>query len=282
MKKLFKTRILIFFTGIFLIVLNIIGMLTPLRNPDIYNEKRVGFQDDITLTEEQVYDILAKPYSTDEEFIRRVNDTVNKGIAHYWSDEGIEKYNLRVPIYENYMLFARSFISPTYYKRYEFSNYKKALERGVGLCSQQAVIVSGILSEHRIKTEIVGLSGHVVLMAQVDSETNTWWVLDPDYGVVIEHDIWTIQENPEIIRSYYYEKGYDSRRVNRLVEIYDSNGNVYVEEIKAWIGSERYDFEYLSYIGIWILPLLLLLLSYLRGQSYKEVEERSTPNQNEK
>ena len=63
-------------------------------------------------------------------------------IAHYWRDEGINKYYLRIPFWENYLLYIASYIDPEEYLKYEFYDYRRAIERGVGLCSQQAIIVS--------------------------------------------------------------------------------------------------------------------------------------------
>ena len=156
-----------------------------------------------------------------KEYITNLNEAVHQGIAHYWRDEGINKYNLRIPFYENYLLFIASYLAPEEYLKYEFYDYRRAIERGVGLCSQQAIIVSEILLEKRIPSFIIGLSGHVVLRAQVDADRDEWWVLDPDYGVVIPHDIDIIEKNPKIIRSFYAQAGYKPKTIDSLGKIYE-------------------------------------------------------------
>ena len=41
---------------------------------------------------------------------------------------GINKYNLRIPFYENYLLFIASYLNPEEYLKYEFVDYRKAIE----------------------------------------------------------------------------------------------------------------------------------------------------------
>ncbi|MBI1923541.1 hypothetical protein HYR99_04745 [Candidatus Poribacteria bacterium] len=209
------------------------------------------------MTEEQVKAIISHRDASDEIYAVKINDAINKGIAHYWRKEGIDKYKLRVPIYENYLLFLASYLYPSVYERYEFRNYRQALERGVGLCSQHAFILVGFLRENGIRCEPVGLSGHVVVTAQVDKSNDTWWILDPDYGVVIKQSLDEIEKNPEIIRPYYAEKGYDKNSavtpsVDDLVRIYGKDGN-YIGAGRRWGYIES-----LSYILIWVIPLGLV------------------------
>jgi hypothetical protein len=53
------------------------------------------------------------------------------------------------------------------------------------------------------------LDGHVVAEAQVGWEKDTWWILDEDLGVVLEHAIKTIEEHPEMVIENYVNAGYD-------------------------------------------------------------------------
>ncbi len=252
----------LFLIGLILIGLNITGFFVPLRNPDIYQEPNTPFKDDITLAEKQLYEIIEKKEDeSNEKYVVRLNEAINKGIAHYWDDSGINEYSLRIPIYENYLLFFASYIAPPPYSKYEYCNYRKAIERGVGLCSQHAIIISAILEEKNIGSKIIELpilSRHVVAMAQVNKENNTWWVLDPDYGVVIKHDILEIEKNPQIIREYYTEKGYDAKTVNKLIKTYGQEGSLIRDGVKDYCGRIKYYIEYLSYIGIWVITMIFL------------------------
>jgi len=82
------------------------------------------------------------------------------------------------------------------------------------------------LLEKNIPSFIIGLSGHVVLRAQTDANRDQWWVLDPDYGVIIPYDIDIIENNPKIIRRFYAQAGYKLKTIALLEKIYDKKGNV--------------------------------------------------------
>lgn len=244
-------------------MLNVPGIFLSLRNSSIYNETSTILNNDITLNYvEMKQQIVRRANESDEEYVFRISKIIHDGIVNYWLDEGIEKYNLRVPIWENYLLYLVSFIKPDIYRKYEYANYNKAIERGVGLCSQQAIIVTGILNDNGIDAEIIALSGHFVLRAKVNE--NTWYVVDPDYGVVISHDIFEIEANPDLIRPYYGDlesklnasEGLSSR----MVALYGHYGNViYKNGVIGYFGKKRYYFEYLSYIAIWVIPLLMFI-----------------------
>ena len=259
-------RIILFLIGCALIAVNISGFFFSLRNNSIYQEPKVKFTNDITLTEKEVLQAIAKDPSNIEDYLQTVNEAVNKGIAHYWLDQGIDTYHLRVPIYDNYLLFGLSYVKPDIYKKYEFCDFKKGIERGVGLCSQQAIIIEGILINKGIDSNIVGLDGHVVVQAQISQKDNQYWMLDPDYGVIIKTDIKEIENNPAIIRSYYSEKGYDDKTIEKLVKIYGKEGNlVYDKGVVGYpdCSGKKILIEKLSYIFIWLFPLLFILPTFM-------------------
>jgi hypothetical protein len=254
-----KFKTLIFLLGIFLLGINIYGRFKSLRNPAIYTEEKTlrNRISDITIKYPQVKDsLIRKDQESNKDFAIRINRVVNKGFAHYWKEEGITKYNLRVPVWENYMLFAASYIDPVEYKKYEFTNYKKDLERGVGLCSSHSIVVKGVLNDNGINADLWDIAGHVVVRAQVSG--NEWEILDPDFGVVVPYDTAAIEANPEIVRpayanmaALYYPDAKEPYTTDHIVEIYGKEGNhVYTVNNK---------FEYFSYWAIWIIPFLLML-----------------------
>ncbi len=253
------TEKILFFLGIVLLIINIAGLFISLRNESIYKE-RAG----INLTEKELYQRINETVNNKKEYITNLNEAVHKGIAHYWRDAGIDKYNLRIPFFENYLLFIASYLSPEEYLKYEFYDYRRAIERGVGLCSQQAIIVSEILLEKSIPSFIIGLSGHVVLRAQVDADRDEWWVLDPDYGVVIPHDIETIEKNPKIIRSFYAQAGYKLKTIVSLGKIYEKKGNVVRSEQGAkGYRIKRFRAEHIFYFLKWIIPCIFIITSII-------------------
>src|SRR4029078_12986240 len=106
---------IIFALGVFLLVINIYGLFKTLRNPEIYSEEKTlrNRISDITIRYPQIKDSLVRQdHESVKDFAIRINKVVNNGFAHYWKEEGISKYNLRVPVWENYLLYAASYINP--------------------------------------------------------------------------------------------------------------------------------------------------------------------------
>jgi len=56
----------------------------------------------------------------------------------------------------------------------------------------------------------------VVARARVDKETDTWWLLDADYGMVIGHANDKVKANPELIRDAYQQAGYSETVIKTL------------------------------------------------------------------
>jgi hypothetical protein len=251
----------LFILGILLLGINIIGLFKTMRNPDIYTEENTlkNRINDITIKYPDIKKLLVKKQNeSNEAFAIRINKVVNDGFAHYWKDGGIDKYHERVPVWENYLLFLASYIDPKEYQKYEFSNYKKNLERGVGLCSSHSIVVKGVLKDYGINASLWDIAGHVVVRANVDDKNNKWIILDPDFGVVVPYDTAAIQANPELVRpayqnmaALYYPEAKEPYTTDHVVEIYGKEGN-HIYDVDNW-------FEYLSYWAIWIIPVLLIL-----------------------
>jgi len=251
-----KLTVILALLGVVLIFNNLAGVFISLRNPAIYQEPDNEFSNDISLSQEQFFHALESVKGDREQVLRQITAIVNNGIAHYWKDAGINKYNLRIPFYENYILNVASYIYPKIFLHCEFMDYRRAVERGVGLCSQQSIILSEVVKQRGIDAKIVGLNGHVVMMALADKVNNTWWMLDPDYGVVIPDSLSEIEKNPDIIRPYYSLKGYPDNKIDNLVNIYRFEGNVVVDGVKDY---SQYYFEIAAYLLIWVIPVLLIL-----------------------
>ncbi|MGQ0749518.1 MAG: transglutaminase-like domain-containing protein [Betaproteobacteria bacterium] len=262
--------------AIVLISSNVAGLITSLRNDEIFSEKNVLFPDDITLTARQVHDVIAAPAADRKSYAMAVSHAINKGVAHYlWLDEGIEKYNLRVPFHENYILFVASYLIPQYYRKYEFRDYRRAIERGVGLCSQHAIIVAEILRKKGLASGIVSMPthadmpGHVVATARVDDARNEWWILDADYGVVVPHGIEAVRAQPSIVAPYYRRRGYDEQTVATLVSNYAKDARVFPDGAKNY-GVMTYWAEAIAYALIWIIPGFLAIPFVLTLRSGKQ------------
>jgi len=252
-------KTILFVLGILLLCFNIGGLFKSMRNPEIYNEEQKLHNrlNDITIEYPEINDMLVrKAGESDKDFAVRINKVVNDGFSHYWKEEGIAKYNLRVPVWENYLLYAASFVSPESYRRYEFTDYHKNLERGVGLCSSHSIVVKGVLNDNGIDASLWDIAGHVVVRAAV--EKGQAYILDPDFGVVVPYDTADIEANPELVRPFYkdmanlyYPDAVEPYTTDHVVEIYGREGN-HTYTVDNW-------FEHFSYYAIWIFPLLLML-----------------------
>ncbi len=250
-----------FFIGAALLAASVVGLFTNLRNPAIYHET-LRSPADLTLTEEQLYEVINSYDGRKPLYVENLTDAVGKGIAHYWEDAGIDKYHLRVPFHENYLLYFASFVFPGRFRKYEFANYKRAIERGVGLCSQSVIIEGAVLRRKGLQSRVILLSGeHVVLQAEVsDEQSGTWWVADPDYGVTIPFDISTIEKNPELVADSYSKAGYDEPTVSNLMRIYGKGETLVISRNGSrWYHYRKWIGERVVYVLIWVIPGVLML-----------------------
>ncbi|MGX5820876.1 hypothetical protein ACWKWU_21950 [Chitinophaga lutea] len=256
MKKIIVN--LLFVAGAALLAVNITGLFKSMRNPDLYSleytiRNRIG---DVTIPYPDINRQLQRiDGESDKEYMVRVNGLVHDGFAHYWKKEGIERFHMRVPVWENYLLYAASYIHPKKYERYEFSNYKKGLERGVGVCSGHSIVVKGVLKDHGIKAELLDVGGrHVVVRATLGDSAI---ILDPDFGVVVPFDTASLTANPELAREpygkmadLYYPDAKEPYTTELMVDIFGKRKYVYDVNNR---------FEYFSYWAIWIIPVILML-----------------------
>lgn len=251
------TRTVLFVIGVCLLGINISGMFLPLRHPDIYHLKP---DKGVLLTEPQFYRSLPKRNTeTAQTYATRLNRIVHDGIASYGN--AVDKINGQIPWHENYLLFLAGYIYPQLYRPYEFCDYQKAVTRGLGICSQQAIILTEFLRKSDIPAHIVGLSGHVVTTVQVDPQKDIWWVLDPYYNKIIPHNLEKVETKSELVRPYYANQP----NADALVDHYKAPGNQIYPTTKAYTGWKKYYIEKLSYIFIWIIPIICIVVA---GQPY--------------
>ena len=141
-------------------------------------------------------------------------------------------------------------------KKYEFRNYKKAIERGVGICSQPCIALKYLLNDHGIKADLWDLKGHVVVEALICD--GSAFMLDPDYGKYVPHGMDAIQADPEMVRPFYINQDSvyashvtDHRHTDDIVKVYEKDGNhVYYMDRS---------FEDFSYLAKWLIPILLVV-----------------------
>ena len=89
MKKIYRTsEAIIFSIGIFLLLVNLVGLFTTLRNPAIYKET-IPSSFDLVLSEKQLYEKINTFDGNKAIYLEDLTRAINSGIAHYWRDECI-------------------------------------------------------------------------------------------------------------------------------------------------------------------------------------------------
>lgn len=247
-----------FALGAFLLGLNIYGEFVSLRNPKV-NEGISHFNKFRKPQEspEQVFKQINKGQNeSNEAYAYRLTDLVYSATVHKWEDViDYTEYNHQIPPHENYLLWGLSYLNPTTYRFYEYCDPYKAIERGVMICSQATEVMVNLWKKTGLDARDMVLDGHVVAEAQVDKENDTWWILDADFGVVVEHDIKTIEEHPEMVIENYVNAGYDLKTAKMVAGFYGKEGNYVQSNVGICRVEER------LYKWKWYLPFGLLSLS---------------------
>jgi hypothetical protein len=252
--------IALFFSGAVLLGLNVYGEFASLRNPKVndgiqyFNVFRKP-----QLSADQAFAQMDKRGDeSNEEYAYRLTKLIYSATVHQW--EGVTdytEYNHQVPLHENYFLWALSYLNPTTYRFYQFCDPRKAIERGVMICSQATQVMVNVWKRTGLDAKNIVLEGHVVAEAQVDPKNDTWWILDADFGVVLEHDIDYLQQHINTIPEKYVEAGYDLKTAKMIADFYGKEGN-YVQSNGGICRVEDR-----LYRWKWELPLGLLIPSTL-------------------
>lgn len=218
------------------------------------------------------------PGESDRDFVYRMQELVAKQIAHYWpswDSDALKTFRIRIPPWENFILYVRSFSKPYAYARYEYCNYKKAVQRGVGLCSQKAIIFSAIMNRNGMESRPMGLSGHVIATVRSANLEPEEWIVDADFGFVAEHTLNEVAANTEMVRPYYEATNLRPFRVNDFVRYYDNEGNAPYEAYE-----HNCPIEAKAYRDKWLIPILLMLpylaivtVRYLRRRDVRHLNE---------
>jgi hypothetical protein len=212
------------------------------------------------------------PGEADEAYAHRITLVVADAISHVWWPSLSDRFRLRVPIWENYLLWAKGGLVANQ-TPYIFIDPDKALKRGVGHCGQVAVLLAGLLHRAGIKASIALLDGHGLVSAEV--RPGVHHLLDPDFAVVLPFNIETAQTDLIGVRRAY-QVGLERMRVtdrpglepyvpsiedwlDKIEVIYRRPGGR-LATIKEYLGEDHVRFERLAYRLRWPLPIVLLLL----------------------
>jgi hypothetical protein len=131
----------------------------------------------------------------DEAYFRRVVTEVHERMRTVsWA--GMH----RVPLRDNYLLSALGVVLPSY-SSYEYTDFRRGLRRGVGICSQYSLILFDILKRQGVPRRIWLLKEHTVVT--VRSRSGSEYVLDPFYGVVVPGSLERARKDPARLTALY-------------------------------------------------------------------------------
>ncbi len=198
--------------------------------------------------------------------IHRIRELVTASTVHYYP-EGKRGTAFSIPVHENFLLWTLGQFSPLIERfgfapqdPYEFLDGSKSWERGAGLCGELASIAIYLLEGAGIKAGKAGLDGHVVALAQTSDGSH--FVVDPDYGFVIEGRLSEVASRPGRIIAAATASGHSLKSAQNLAEIYGPEGN-----IEFWNGDRGYRpvgywVERVSYVLKWLLPIAFAVVGF--------------------
>lgn len=243
--------------GIGILVLNLYGLTQTLRpdglSPDVLRFK----ENDLVLTEEEFRtEISRKNGENDQQYARRLTILISKGMAHvHWELYDPATFNQRIPIWDNYILFAIGLLSNNAdFTRYHFTIPDKSIERGVGLCGDASMLLSELLFQENIQNQIISMPGHVMVEAQYGEQKQ---LLDPDFGVPLDNSFEYYVNNTDQLVKEYESFGYFNN--GELMIRREISDGLYL----FWNGAKhfvtkKYYFERLSYVMKWLIPFFLI------------------------
>ena len=246
--------------GCVLMAINLYGLNRDIRPEGLTPEVLRFGEQDLTLSPIELNQaIVRRTEESDEAYARRLTLALANGIAHVeWLMYDPDTFHQRVPVWENFILYLMGVVtSIPEYERYHFSDPYRSLARGIGICGDASMTLSGLLDEQGIPNTIITVPGHVMVEAQLPDKT---LLLDADFGVVLEHGAAYYQRQPEALAlAYQAQLG----RVN--------DGELMIaNELKnvgyqVWNGTshfitKKYYFEKFAYVAKWLFPVLMVLI----------------------
>jgi hypothetical protein len=245
--------------GLFLLAINLYGLNRQLE-PVMNEGTTFRFANDVSLTFDQAIQHTDKRSSeSDIEYAVRITSLVSARLAHIeWElPSNPDQYHQRVPIWENYFLYFMGVVTtiPEYH-RYHFADYKRSLERGIGICGDASMILSQLLTEHNIDNKILTFPGHVVVVANF--QNGEQYILDPDFGVVVPYSLKNLKMNSADIAKLYVNAGYTQGDYR----FFDA---MFKQDFVSWNGvkhfiTNKYYFEKIAYWLKWPLPVFMVLM----------------------
>lgn len=245
--------------GVSLLSVNVYGLFKDIR-PAIFFEDELRFANESPIQYEQtLVEIIKHGNESNPDYTHRLTKVIDDSIAHiHWERYEAEKFNQLVPIWENYFLyFVGIFSNIPEFKKYHFSDYKKSLKRGIGICGDASMIMSQLLDNNNISNQIITFPGHVIVAVKFDKQSKEL-LFDPDFGVSLPFSPEEIKQSPHLVNDYYLQAGYYDYDIRAFNKIYNN-------DYQRWNGvshfiTNKYYFEKISYFLKWPLPVIAIII----------------------
>lgn len=255
--------------GAMVLALNLSGVLWPglraaeIDEPRFQRETLMFGEADVRLGwPDARRELGRRPGESDDAFARRVTIVVADTVGHAWPVRDAERFGMRIPPTENWILWLRGEVDPAQ-RLYSFATPQRTIERGIGICSHVSLALADLLRDESIDARVAGLGGHVVVVAESE---RGWLLLDPDVGVVVEGTLDELVAQPSTIHAAYLDRFRElgdsgaEETAARFVACYSPEGNE-VEPAggEGAVSARHRSIERWTYRLKWAIPATALL-----------------------
>lgn len=157
------------------------------------------------------------------------------------------------------------------FRAYESIDYRRALARGHGICSQNSLGLASLLERrYGVIADVIGLSGHVVVEAD-------GYLLDPSVGLTLPFSLSEAErreekggevsavyaaafDSNEATRVYNFDGELESEmQLSELGQFYDAVGNQRIDGVRGY-RPKLYWVERASDWLKWVVPAIMILV----------------------
>jgi len=243
--------------GIAFLAADFAGLFVPLRSPHLRSLAPPPSGAARLPSVSEVHRALARLPASPPARAVALTGLVHDAIVHDWSDARRDSFHIRLPFAWNWVLGAAARIAPERFGKYEFVDPDRALERGVGPCSQKALALVGVGRRAGHDMRLVGLRGHVVVEDRVGGSGR--WTLDPDYGVAVDASVAELAADTARLAGAYAERGYGPATQRWIVAAFRDTPPHPYASVREYTGPVRPLLESAAGPLAWGLPIAFVI-----------------------
>lgn len=252
-------------TGSMLLGANIFGLTQSLRKPGlgVTDHNQLRFIPEVVWSYSRSVDEIEglKFLDNHRELAEQANMIINRSLIHVdWERVDPREYRQLIPFWENYFLWAiGQFTNLPQFNRYHYADYRRSLQRGIGICGDASIALSSVMDRFNVPNEIVSFDGHVIV--EYEDQDGVRSLMDPDFGVSLGTSLQNLERDTEQVKERYLAAGYSEREVAYLFDAYERQYVIFDDTYHFM--TQRYLFEKASYFLKWLLPVALIVFPIL-------------------